>query len=210
MSNHNNNNNNQHNHNNQQSNNFNWKMWISLALYTLLGLAVGYAAAKGALYLYNKRGAAKVNTETQINKEAGVKEYDSNVVANFEGENKASLAFDVPENYKVEQGTGVKDKNYTIRDEKGNVVAYIYLSYEGGRGYTALDYIKNNINPSVKGGVSTGKEVTYGDKVWTRASNALTEWHLKPTKGGEWLIYVQNKIADHDMMRNVLESIDLK
>lgn len=186
-----------------------WKTYLSLVLYALLGLALGYAVAKGVLYFINKPETPKEEiVENNKNSETeGTSHFTGEVSAWFEGDNVAALHGDFPEDFTITQGGEDKPRNFDVKDANGNTVAYIYISYEGGRGYTPEDYFSNNIAPSFAD-LSAPAEVTYGDLTWTRAETANTEWHLRTD--GEWIIYVENAKANHDRLASVYETLDLE
>ncbi len=212
MSNHNKNN----NHNNSNNTNVvaekkNWKMWLSLALYALLGLALGYAVAKGVLYLVNRpsKGASViVENNATSTKSVMLTKYNTMLSHNFEGENKGDVSFDYDDTYKVSTSSKVANL-YTINNVKGEKVATVYFYFNGGRGATPEEYITETVKKSVPT-VSAPANATYGESVWARAESGATEWHLKTATNKNWLVYVESAKANNAEVSNVLKSVDVK
>ena len=72
---------------------------------------------------------------------------------------------------------------------------YYYFSYEGGRGYTANDYITNVLAKSVQ--IVKVESMTHGENTWTVARSANSSWHI--ANFGEWLLVIENSNADKDI-----------
>lgn len=197
------------NNNNQGQNNrkMDWKVYVSLFLYALLGLAIGYAVAKGVLYLVNRPSIEKVKVVDTA--KVGTKDFTGSVNSIFEGDNKADINFKVNSNLTVTQGVGAKSKYFYITDAAGANVATAYMSYEGGRGYSAADYIAEVIAKYVPS-VSTPATATYGSSSWLYTASASSEWHVAPAKDGNWLIVLENKKANHDALTSIYETLNIK
>jgi hypothetical protein len=180
----------------------NWKMYVSLVLYALLGLAIGYGVAKGVMYFTNRKDA-KVEVVEEV-MSTSTSKYSGAVSAMFEGENKLDFSFNYDKNFTVTQGTENISKYFYVRDVTKNV-AVVYLSYEGGRGYSASDYIANVISPRIAG-LSAPETMTHASTTWMHVSNTGTDWHVMPVSGGEWLVVVESAKANKESVATILES----
>ncbi len=214
MSNHNNNNNNNNKNNISDSKNLlekkNWKMYASLALYAVLGLALGYAIAKGALHLMNKSKMSNIKTESNISETNtnALVNFSTSLKHNFEGDNKADAAFDY--NGANEVVSSLKTSNlYNVNNENGEKVATIYFYFNGARGATPEEYVAETIKKSVPS-VSVPTNTNYGLSVWTRATSGATEWHLKTATNKDWLIYVESATANNAEVSEILKTVDVK
>ena len=69
-----------------------WKMYVSLVLYAILGLALGYIVAKGVLYIVNRPNNNTEITSTETDNTTGVKKFEGTVSSVFEGENKGDVS----------------------------------------------------------------------------------------------------------------------
>ena len=201
------------NSNNSSNNNSpvvvkNWKMYASLVLYAILGLALGYVVAKGVLYLVNrpKTGDSSIVTENQ--NQAGTKNFTGEINSVFEGDNKAVVSFAYNDNLTVEQGVGAKSKYFYIKNASGTV-ATIYASFEGGRGYTGNDYLLEVIKKAVPS-VSTPTSMVHGSTTWSYAATAGTEWNTASFKTGNWVMVVENKKSNTDLVKSILDTMDVK
>jgi hypothetical protein len=191
-------------------------------LYALLGLALGYAVAKGVLYFVNKPATSAVSVVDNTSKNnststttsstdviTGAKSFATEINAQFEGDNKANVVFNYDDNLTVTQGAGAKAKYYYVTDANKANVAVVYTSVEGGRGYTANDYIDEVIRKAVPS-ATPAADVTYGAKTWTRSESSGSEWNVLSAKNGEWLVLVENKKANHDKVVKILETLTLE
>jgi hypothetical protein len=185
----------------------NWKMYASLVLYAILGLALGYAVAKGVLYLVNrpKTGDSSIVIENQM---AGTKKFTGNINSVFEGDNKAEVSFSYNDTLTVEQGVDAKAKYFYIKNATGTV-ATIYASFEGGRGYSENDYLLEIIKKAVPS-VSAPQPMVHGSTTWAYASTAGTEWNTAPFKTGNWVMVVENKKVNTDMVKSILDTMEVK
>ena len=217
MSNHNNNHNNNNQNNNknllEKTNRFDKKsikMYASLVLYAILGIALGYAIAKGGLYLYNKSKLVEseaVNMESEIKKDT-IK-YVGSVTHNFEGENKTEISFDHDKTLSVVQGDANKAKYFYINNASGTKVATIYMSYEGGRGYSAEDYVKEVLLKAVPS-AKIDDAMMHGSSTWTKVSSVNSVWHVKSSEDKQWVALVENTKANSDILKSVLDTMIIK
>lgn len=181
-------------------------MYISLALYIVLGVAAGYLVAKGVRAFMSSRDADDVKVVTE--EKMGTKTFSGEVVALFEGTSTAKVTFDYDGSYTVEQGTGNRSRYFVVKNAS-STLATIYASYEGGRGYSAAEYLAEiiaKVVPTV-GAPSTS---VYDDASWMTASTVNTEWHLAPQKDGEWVLVVESKKADNAKVGEILKTLTVK
>ena len=83
---------------------------------------------------------------------------------------------------------------------------YYYFSYEGGRGYTANDYITNVLAKSVQ--IVKTESMTHVNNDWTVARSANSSWHI--ANFGEWLVVVENSNADKDIATASISSFKIE
>ncbi len=181
-------------------------MYVSLALYIVLGVAAGYLVARGVRAFMNSRIADDVKV---VNEEKmGTKTFSGDIYAVFEGTSTAKVTFDYDAAYTVEQGTGNRSRYFVVKNASGTL-ATIYASYEGGRGYSAADYLAETISKAVPT-VSAPTTAVYGDASWMTAGTAMTEWHIAPQKNGEWLLVVESKKSNNKEVGEILKTLTIK
>ena len=141
---------------------------------------------------------ARVRTNTQL--------VTGQVTRVFEGENKAIYSLYIPE----EATTTTSMDGALVRINEGkNLYMAAYLSYEGGRGYVAEEYINRIIAPQVHALVA-GATSTIGAYTWMAAESANSEWHVAQVGDGQWLLVVENPKANHDRVMDSLEDLEVK
>ena len=181
-------------------------MYVSLALYIVLGVAAGYLVARGVRAFMNSRIADDVKV---VNEEKmGTKTFSGDIYAVFEGTSTAKVTFDYDAAYTVEQGTGNRSRYFVVKNASGTL-ATIYACYEGGRGYSAADYLAETISKAVPT-VSAPTTAVYGDASWMTAGTAMTEWHIAPQKNGEWLLVVESKKSNNKEVGEILKTLTIK
>jgi len=178
----------------------NYKMYISLALYAILGLAIGYAVAKGVIYVHDRYVAkSEIKTDNNGTSTSTVKTFEGEASAQFEGLNTIAYAFVYDGAY---EATSTKPRYVYVKNGT-TTVATIYLSYEGGRGYTGSDYINNVVKKFVPT-VSVPDTMTHGEVSWTHATSTNSAWHI--IADGEWLAVIETKKDDSDKIKAILET----
>jgi hypothetical protein len=165
-------------------------------LLTVLGVVIVVAGA----YAYMRGHKSPV-------KEAVVKStmmsFTGSVSRMYEGENKLVYSFDIPSGSTT---TTTMDGALVHVTNGSTLYLAMYLSYEGGRGYSAEDYIKNVIVPQVRVLNITGT-TTLGTTVWTTAESQNTEWHVGQVGNGQWLMVVESPKVSHDDVVSSIESM---
>lgn len=135
-----------------------------------------------------------------------MKSFSSKVVRVFEGENVLEYTFDIPET----ATTSIDMDGALIRVIDVDTPAYaVYMSYEGARGYSPLDYLNNVVAPHVAVIDPMGTS-TIGLFDWQLAETEGSEWHIASVNGGNWLIIVESKKTSHDTVIKTLESVSVK
>lgn len=132
--------------------------------------------------------------------------FTGSVTRNFEGDVTLNYGFNLPEG-----ATTTVEKDgalVSVADATSSLVA-MYFSFEGGRGYSAADYITNTIVPQVKAITHTGT-TTLGGRVWDTVESEWSVWHVAQSDNGQWLIVVENKKVDNDKVYPIIESIVAK
>jgi hypothetical protein len=200
------------NNNNNQTQKTDWKMYLSLVLYAILGIAIGFLVYKGVTYFNNKE-SNKDKKIMQHDKgdmvQSDLIAYVGNVSHNFEGTQSASITFKHDKNQTVEQGTDSKSKYFYIKNADGQTLATIYMSYEGGRGFSAVDYLSEVIAKAVPT-VSAPITMNHASTTWMYAATANSEWHIMPSTDGAWLLIMENKKENGKSVTSVKETIVIK
>jgi len=165
----------------------------------LIGIVALCAVVFGGYTFMKNKKAAPL---PQVTEGVSMRLFSGEVVREFEGENKLNYSFNIPE-----VSTTSMDMNGALINifEASSTYATMYISYEGGRGFTALQYIDEIIAPHVS--VINLTEISkIGEYEWQGAESEGSEWHVAPVLNGEWLIVVQNKKTVHDTVSKTLES----
>ncbi len=144
-----------------------------------------------------------VQPEKQVEAQSGtsMKSFSGSVTRVYEGDNTLSYSFDIPET-----ATTTLDMDNALVKIVDNEIPYatVYMSYEGGRGFTPLDYINEVIAPHVSV-INPTVISTIGAYDWQVAESEGSEWHVASI--GSWLVVVENKKTKHDLVEKTLESV---
>ena len=169
----------------------------------LIGIAVLFAVLYAGKVMLSKNPQADAS---DVKTEVGMKSFVGQVVRVFEGEHVLEYSIDLPET----ATTTIDMEGALIRVvDQSKPLTQVYMSYEGGRGYSPLEYIDNVIAPKVAA-IDLTSTSTIGAYEWQGAESVGSEWHVAKVSGGEWLIVVENKKADHDTVEKILNSISVK
>ena len=90
--------------------------------------------------------------------------------------------------------------------EATTTLGSMYFSYEGGRGYTPEDYLKNVIAPRVA--VTTLGTSTIGGYSWLLLVSTNSEWYITKAVNDQWLVVVENKKSTHTPMVEILDTFE--
>lgn len=151
----------------------------------------------------------KYSVEPEIKVEAqgdvSMKSFSGSVTRVYEGDNILSYTFDIPET----ATTTLEMDNALVKIVDNSIpYATVYISYEGGRGFTPLDYISEVIAPHVA--VINPTEIsTIGNYAWQVAESEGSEWYVASINNGNWLFIVENKKTKHDLVAKTLESVKI-
>ena len=169
----------------------------------LTGIVVLIAVLYVGQLILNKRPQAGVSDVTS---QVGTKQFVGEVIRAYEGDHMLEYSLNIPET----ASTSVDMDGALIRITDQDVpLATMYISYEGGRGYSPMDYIDNVISPHVSVIDEVGTS-TVGEYEWQIAESEGSEWHVTKSADGQWLLVVENKKSAHDIVNSVLESIKVK
>ncbi len=172
----------------------------SIKTYKAILLAVlGLVFVVGGAYLF--MGSKPIAKEPVVKTHSQTLE--GQVTRIYEGENKLVYSMDIPDT--ATSAVSMDDALVKITDN-GALYAAIYMSYEGGRGYSSLDYVNNVIVPHVSNLIVTGT-TTIGTTIWTVAQSANSEWHVGQVGDGQWLMVVESRKALHDQIVEMLDGL---
>lgn len=173
-------------------------------------LVAGFGLRGKSLKLWN----SDKDTMVDIASSKDYSKYENNVTAKFEGDWVLNFSFLHKNDIKVEQGTGSQARWFKLIDASSTNDVTLYFTYEGGRGWSADDYINEVLkiaNPNVVvsdvkfAGESEASSTKY---VLDEANN--TEYYIeavKNEKGESWLAIVENKKADNDNTKAIAKDL---
>lgn len=173
----------------------------------LIGIVVLGAALYGGNTFMKKRGADASNTKN-TSSEVAMKQFVGQVVRAYEGDHVLEYGFDIP----ATATTSIDMDGALIRivdPTTPTPTATVYMSYEGARGYTPLDYLSNIIAPHVSV-INPTNSVSLGGHDWQMAESEGSEWYIASVASSTWLIVVENKKTNHDIATKIVESISVK
>ncbi len=174
------------------------KTYVSILL-VVLGLAVVVIGG----YVYTKKNDLKHQVVQDLVK---MKTYSSKVSRFYEGDNNIEYSFNIPE---YATTTTELDGAFTKITTGTSSYATVYVSYEGGRGFTPLGYIDEIIAPHVSV-INPLDEEIIGNYKWQVAESEGSEWHIAQVSNDQWLFIVENKKVNHDLIQKTLESVKVK
>lgn len=171
----------------------------------LIGLVV-FIAVLYAGNLFIKKGGSEVAKVSDVQNSISMKAVTGQVVRVFEGDNVLEYGFNIPET----ATTSVDMDGARINIIDGaNTIATLYMSYEGARGYSPLDYIANKIAPQVSV-INEGGIASIGLYDWQVAESEASEWRIASVASSSWLVIVEDKKVNHDVVEKILESVSVK
>lgn len=163
---------------------------------------IGIVALCAIIYLWNGR-EKEIDTDDFNTSGSSTMSVSGNVVRIFEGENILKYAFDIPDM----ATTTVERDGALIKVINGDTIPLVmYASYEGGRGYSASDYISNKIVPAVAAVTDSGT-TTIGSYEWNVVQSERSVWYVGKVGSGQWLLVSEFKKSDADVAHKILESL---
>ena len=148
----------------------------------------------------------KVAEVSQAETTVRMKTVTGSVTRVFEGDNVIEYSFDIPEGSTT---TRAMDGALVKVGDATSSYANMYVSYEGARGYSAVDYINRIITPHVSA-ITTTNVVHIGDYDWQMAETGGSEWYIASVANGQWLLIVESRKSAHDSTQKMLESLKTK
>lgn len=173
---------------------------------TYIAILIGIVVLSGVVfggYMYTKKQVKSVSETTDT---VTYKIINGEVSRWFEGTSTLAYSFGVRQTATTSKQ--LNDLLLKVTDA-GVTVANVYFSYEGGRGYTALDYISEIVAPHVSVITPTGTS-TFGAYEWTTAETAGSNWYISSVSEGEWLVIVEGKKTLDLDLKHILETIQLE
>lgn len=165
-------------------------------------IIIGVVALCAVLYL----GSSKVSDDEVklANDEIKIDISSKNFQGSFtKMENTLQYGFDIPE---TAAAAVTMDGALVKIADMGTPVLAMYVSYEGVRGYSPLDYAANNIAPKVSG-VTQKENIMIGEYEWTVVESANSEWHIASVENGKWLLVVENTKVESERALPILETM---
>lgn len=146
------------------------------------------------------------NSTIDIANSEDYSKYTGAVKASFEGTHTLDFSFLHNNDFKVVQGTGAQARWFKLTDASSTNLVTLYFTYEGGRGYSAEDYVNEVLKTDdsikvedVKFADGDNATVKY---VVDEANNV--EYYVEAVKGadgGAWLAIVENKALDNETLK---------
>ncbi len=172
-------------------------------------ILVGLIIIVGGAYMYSKREKVtevKNEVKQEVTTEASMKSITGDVVRVFKGEQKLEYSLSIPET----ASTSLDMNKALLRiTDGGKLLATVYFSFEGQRGYSASKYIDDVIAPQVQVITPVG-EAMIGNTMWYKGASDVSEWHIATISGGKWLVVVESKKADSQIAQKILSSFSVK
>lgn len=131
------------------------------------------------------------------------KNFKGSITKVFEGDNTLDYGFNLPET--ATATVSMNGALVKVTDTDMPVLA-MYVSFEGGRGYSPADYITNTIIPKVSAATIVGT-TTIGENEWTIVESKNSVWHVTKVGNGNWLLVVENTKAHSEKANPIIASI---
>ncbi len=120
---------------------------------------------------------------------AETKRIDGIVKAFYEGESILKYHFDIDKKATTTE-RNEKTVGITITDASSTVIAKVFLSYEGGRGYTPKDFFSDEL-PKRIASISQTSSTTIGIFSGLKVHSKYMTWKAVSVHNGEWMIIIQ-------------------
>lgn len=149
---------------------------VSLIVLVLIGVAI---YMKKDVYMAKKILPVAVE----------IKRIDGTVKAFYEGESVLKYHFDIDKNATTTE-RNEKTTGITITNASSTVIAKVFLSYEGGRGYMPSDFFSEEL-PKRVASLSETSSTTIGSYAGLEAHSPYMIWRAANVHNGEWMIIIQ-------------------
>jgi hypothetical protein len=157
--------------------------------------------AVGAFFL--SRGDSKDEMSGNNQDVSGMTEINGAIAQLFEGQNMLSYKFYVPAGLSSVKGDD--SQTLVVKSEDNSQKALAYFSYEGGRGWSPEEYFDTVISPKVPVEKATSS-AHLGSYDWYHVETGTMEWNIAKIKNGEWLLVIESKKADGEVVKNILNT----
>ena len=173
-----------------------WKQIVGALILLLVLIVIGKAINRGVVMERHD------NMDDKMTDVSGT--IHGKVIATYEGDHVFNYKLVIAEN----ATTSLEKNNRLLKISSASTTKplYYYFSYEGGRGYTASDYITNVLAKSVQ--IIKRETMTHGDNTWTVARSANSSWHI--ANFGEWLVVIENSNLDKDITTASISSFKME
>lgn len=162
------------------------------------------------------------NNDTKLVDIASSKDYtkyEGKISAVFEGNHDLNFSFLHLNEIKVEQGVKSQARWFKLIDASSTNNVTLYFTYEGGRGYSANDYIDNVLKTNQDIKISDVKFVDEASSTikYVLDENNNAEYYVKEIKGADgdsWLAIIENLKANDEISKqsakDLIRSVEVK
>ena len=170
-----------------------WKQIVGAAILVLVLFLVAKA---------NNEKAAKLDMDKD---ESAIENQDKNILrgavtAQFEGAHTLNYQFKLADG--ATTTLSKENRLVTVKSASTTAPIYFYFTYEGGRGYTPDQYIKDITSKYAT--IVKRETMTHGDSTWSVARSENSSWHVGSF--GAWLVVVENANVDKAVATAYIES----
>lgn len=184
--------------------------WIIGLVIIAIAAVLVYKGLRGdSMKIWN----SKKDNVVDIANSKDYSKYENKIISKFEGDWILNFSFLHKNDITVEQGKGDQARWFKLVDASSTNNVTLYFTYEGGRGWSADDYINEvlkSANPDVV--VSDVKFADESDVVvkYIVDEKNNTEYYVEPVKnerGEGWLAIVENIKANDDTAKSVAKDL---
>lgn len=163
-----------------------------------------------SIFLYSSTQSLKSSIDTSIlgqvrSDVVRMKLYEGVTSSEFEGKNTLSYSFRIPENASVV--TALSGKLLAVT-QNTKMLGRVFFSYEGGRGYSEYDYIKNSIEKATKDVSETFVETIDG-KTFVSVVVDGDIYLVTKLKNGEWLAVFQAGEKGKEELKQIISTFEV-
>ena len=132
--------------------------------------------------------------------------YEGSVSTEFEGEQRLAYSFRIPENAAVV--TALQGKSLAVT-QGATVVGRVGLSYEGGRGYTEEDYIREILLKKSKSSTKTYAQ-SVGGRVGVTLEDEGVQYFISSSLNKQWLIIFETDGKNESDFKQMVATFEEK